>query len=222
MVWNQYTLWAGNKSARHLFCVCWLTLSILGLTPLLEAQVTGTISGFLKDPSGAAVPGAKVTAVMVAQQVTRTAQTNPEGFYNLVAMLPGTYEITFEAGGFQKLVRSGVGLSVNENIRVDATLVLGSLETQVNVEGAAPLVETVSPTMSGLVDDRRVVDLPLNGRNVIALARILPGVLNVKAPQQLSDARGGPEMNVNGGRPNMNLFTFKMVVTSTILLATRV
>lgn len=58
------------------------------------------------------------------------------------------------------------------------------------------------------MDDRRVVDLPLNGRNVIALARILPAVLNVAAPQQKSDARGGPEMNVNSGCANMNLFTF--------------
>ena len=186
-------------------------MSCLGLfscIAMVEAQVTGSISGYLKDPSGAAVPGASVTAVMVEQQVTRKVQTDPEGFYTFVAMLPGTYQISFEAGGFQKLVRSGVRLTVNENIRVDGTLTLGSVETQVNVDEAAPLVDTVSPTLSGLVDDRRVVDLPLNGRNVIALARILPGILNVEAPQQLGDARGGPEMSVNGGRANMNLFTF--------------
>ena len=145
---------------------------------------------------------------MVEQQVTRTVQTNSEGYYTLVAMPPGTYEITFEITGFQKQVRSGVPLTVNENIRVDVSLVVGAVETEVTVVGAAPLVDTASPTLSGLVDDRRVVDLPLNGRNVIALARILPGVLNVNAPPQLDDARGGPEMDVNGGRPNMNLFTF--------------
>ena len=195
-----------KRSRKRLYLMS--CLGLFSCIAVVEAQVTGSISGYLKDPSGAAVPGASVTALMVEQQLTRKAQTDGEGFYNFVAMLPGTYEIRFEAGGFQKLVRSGVRLTVNENIRVDATLTLGSVETQVNVEGAAPLVDTVSPTLSGLVDDRRVVDLPLNGRNVIALARILPGVLNVKAPQQLGDARGGPEMSVNGGRANMNLFTF--------------
>jgi Carboxypeptidase regulatory-like domain/TonB-dependent Receptor Plug Domain len=198
--------WTTGKRSGQFSLV--LSIILSGLVSVSEAQVTGTISGYVKDPSAAAVPGADVTAVMVAQQITRTTQTNSEGFYNFVAMLPGVYEITFEAGGFQKLVRSGVRLTVNENIRVDVNLTLGPLETEVNVAGAAPLVETVSPTLSGLVDDRRVVDLPLNGRNVIALARILPGVLNVEAPQQLSDARGGPKMNVNGGRANMNLFTF--------------
>lgn len=209
MHWISSIRWSQETARR------WTTrlslVAVLGLLcglPVSQAQVTGTISGYIKDPTGAAVPGANATAVMVEQQITRKTQTNSEGFYTFVAMLPGTYEITFEAGGFQKLVRSGIRLTVNENIRVDAALTLGSVETQINVDGAAPLVDTVSPTLSGLVDDRRVVDLPLNGRNVIALARILPGVLNVRAPQQLSDARGGPTMNVNGGRPNMNLFTF--------------
>jgi hypothetical protein len=208
MDWRRIELGKWTVSKRPGGLSLFFSVVLLGLASVSEAQVTGTISGYIKDPSGAAVPGATVTAIMIEQQVTRNAQTNSEGFYNFVAMLPGEYEITFEAGGFQKLVRSGVKLTVHENIRVDAALTLGSLETQVNVEGGAPLVETVSPTLSGLVDDRRVVDLPLNGRNVIALARILPGVLNVEAPQQMSDARGGPEMNVNGGRPNMNLFTF--------------
>jgi hypothetical protein len=197
-----------SSIGRFLCVVFWGTLGILILPSWVEAAVTGTISGYVRDPSGAAVPGVNVTAKMVEQQISRTVQTNSEGYYTMVAMPAGTYEITFEMTGFQKQVRSDVPLSVNENIRVDVSLVLGSVETEVTVAGVAPLVDTVSPTLSGLVDDRRVVDLPLNGRNVIGLARILPGVLNVNAPQQLNDARGGPEMDVNGGRPNMNLFTF--------------
>jgi Carboxypeptidase regulatory-like domain/TonB dependent receptor-like, beta-barrel len=181
----------------------------LGLAPKASAQLaTGYISGYAKDPSGAAVPDVAVTAKMVEQQFSRTAQTNTEGFYAFPTMPPGTYEMSFEAAGFERQTQTGIQLSVNQNLRVDAALAIGAVETQVTVAAEAPLVDTTSSTLSGLIDDRRVVDLPLNGRNVISLARILPGVLNVKAPQQMNDARGGPEMNVNGGRANMNLFTF--------------
>jgi carboxypeptidase family protein len=196
-----------SRTIRSLLALL-IALCLPGNAPQLDAQVTGTISGYVRDPSSAAVPGANVTAKMVEQQTSRTVQTNGEGFYNFVALLPGTYEITFEVSGFQRQVRTGITLTVKENVRVDAALVLGAVETEVTIVGAAPLVDTTSPTMTGLVDDRRVVDLPLNGRNVIALARIIPGVLSVNAPQQLGDSRDGPEMNVNGGRPNMNLFTF--------------
>ena len=184
-------------------------LMAAALTPALRGQITtGSIRGYVHDPSGAAVSGANVTAKLVEQQTSRSALADSEGFYNFLALPPGNYEVTFEAAGFQREVRTGVQLTVNQNARVDTTLAVGSVETQVNVSGSAPLVETSSTALSGLVDDRRVVDLPLNGRNIISLAATLPGVLNVKAVQQMGDARGGPEMNVNGGRANMNLFTF--------------
>jgi hypothetical protein len=186
-----------------------LVLALLAPVPCAYGQiVTGNISGFVRDPSGAGVPDATVTAKLLDQQAVRTTQTNSEGYYTFLALPPGPYELTFEAKGFQKQARTGLELTVNQNLRVDAALAVGALEEQVTVSGTAPLVDTTSPTLSGLIDDRRVVDLPLNGRNVISLARILPGVLNVSAPQQMGDARGGPEMDVNGGRPNMNLFTF--------------
>jgi hypothetical protein len=185
-----------------------LALVVLNLPGALHAQVTGTISGYVTDPSGAAVPQVKVTATLVQQNVTRTTESNAEGFYNFPALLPGTYTLTAEKSAFQRLTQTDVVLTVNQNVRLDMALQLGAITQTVTVTGEAPLVDTRSPTLSGLVDDRRVVDLPLNGRNVIALARTLPGVLNVNAPQQLSDARSGPEMDVNGGRPNMNLFTF--------------
>src|SRR5206468_10368195 len=99
-------------------------------------------------------------------------------------------------------------LTVSQNLRVDGGLTVGTVQTQVDVSGAAPLVDTTDATLSGLIEERRVQDLPLNGRNIMGLAATLPGVSNVSAPQQMGDARGGPEMDVNGGRPNMNLFTF--------------
>jgi hypothetical protein len=181
---------------------------VIGVLPAsAQTATTGNISGYLRDSSGSAVPSGTVTARMTEQQLVRTTESNEEGFYSFQALPPGTYTLTFEGKGFQRQVQTGVLLTINQNLRADAALQVGTVETQVTIEASAPLVDTTSATMSGLIDDRRVVDLPLNGRNVIGLARILPGVLNVNAPQQLGDARGGPEMNVNGGRANMNLFT---------------
>ncbi len=183
-------------------------LAIVVIRTPMPAQVTGRISGFVRDPSGAPAPAASVTARMTEQQSTHAARTNGEGFYDLIALPPGAYEITFEAPGFQRQVRSGIELSINQNLRVDAGLEVGSVDTQVTVAGTAPLVDTVSPVLSGLIDDRRVVDLPINGRNIMSLAGILPGVVGVSVSQNMDNARSGPIMNVNGGRSNMNLFTF--------------
>ncbi len=184
----------------------WVLVSV-AVVPV-QAQVTGSVSGYIKDPSGAAVPGANLTAKSVEQQLTRSTQSNAEGFFNLLAMPPGTYEISAEASGFQKQIQKDVRLTVGENLRLDVQMKLGAMETEVTVSSTATLVNTSSPALSGLIDDQRVVDLPINGRNVMALTRILPGVLGVNAPQDLSDSRGGPTMNVNGGRANMNQFTF--------------
>ncbi|HEY7306744.1 MAG TPA: carboxypeptidase regulatory-like domain-containing protein [Bryobacteraceae bacterium] len=172
------------------------------------AQVaTGNISGYVKDSSGAIVPNATVTAKMVQQDAVRTTKTDAAGFYSLLSLPPGQYEMSFELTGFQKQIQTGLQLTVGQNLRVDGTLQVGSVQNEVTVGAQAPLVDTTAATLSGLIDDQRVQDLPMNGRNVITLARILPGVLNVNAQQAMSDARGGPEMDVNGGRPNMNLFT---------------
>src|SRR5579872_1501329 len=185
-----------------------VSIFFVTVTLPLGAQVTGRISGFVKDPTGAAIPSVTVTAKMTQQQSTSATQTNAEGFYDFLALPPGSYEISFEAKGFRREIRSGLDLTVNQNLRVDANLEVGALETQITVTGTAPLVDTSSPTLSGLIDDRRVVDLPLNGRNVISLAGILPGVLSVSVPQEMDNARSGPIMDVNGGRSNMNLFSF--------------
>src|SRR5438874_598429 len=106
----------------------------------IPAQVTGRISGFVRDPAGAAIPSVKITARMTQQQTTSVAQSNTEGYYDLLAVPPGSYEIAFEAPGFRRQVRAGVELTINQNLRVDASLEVGSLETEVTVTGTAPLV----------------------------------------------------------------------------------
>ena len=133
------------------------TVLALWLPAAAVAQVAGTISGFINDASGAPVPAAKVTALLVEQQLQRTAETNAEGFYTLNALPPGTFTINAEKAGFERLVRTGAVLTVNQNLRIDMTLQVGQISAEVTVTGQAPQVDTRSGTLSGLVDDRRVV-----------------------------------------------------------------
>ena len=159
-----------------------IAAAILICHPSLFAQTTGTISGLVLDSSGAGVPDAKLTATLVQQNTSRTTRSNGEGLYIFNAMPPGDYRLEVEKSGFQRLIRSDITVAINQNLRADLTLRVGDLAQSVEVTTAAPLVDTRSPALSGLVDDRRVVDLPLNGRNVISLAATLPGILNVVAP----------------------------------------
>jgi hypothetical protein len=193
---------------QHFVRVVLLVLFALAIAVPLRSQVTGTISGYVKDPSGAFALGAKVTAIQTQRNISTVTQTSAEGFYNFVALEPGPYTLRIEQAGFQTSVRGGLDLTVDQNLRVDVDLQLGAVTSTVTVTSAAALVDTTSGTVSSLVDDRRVVDLPLDGRNIMSLAELVPGVLSVHAPESMSDARAGPLMNTNGGRQNMNLFTF--------------
>ena len=198
-----------QDSLYRLLCRLSIILFLsMALISAATAQSTGSISGYVRDPSGAFLPHTTVTAVMIEQQTTRTAESDAQGFYDFIAMLPGHYVLTFESTGFQKEVHSGVELTVSQDLRLDGQLTVGAVQDEVNVTGAAAMVDTTSNTLSGLVDDQRVVDLPLNGRNIMGLAAVLPGVTAVSAPQTPSDARGGAEMDVSGSLPNSAVYTF--------------
>ncbi|MBI1897193.1 MAG: TonB-dependent receptor [Acidobacteria bacterium] len=197
------------KCARASERVFWTLIVLFVLSvSTLQAQVAGRINGYVRDTTGAVLPRATVTAVSIEQQLSRSTVTDSTGFYDLLAMPPGTYTITVEMEGFERQVQRGVRLALNENLRVDAMLRVGEVRTEVTVSSRATLVNTTNQTLSSLVDGRRVVDLPINGRNVMALARILPGVTQVKAGQQVNNTRDGPNMSVNGGRSVNNNYTF--------------
>ena len=174
---------APNRRLRLSPRISSVVLLILALVPAGLAQSTGNISGYVRDSSGAPLPHASVTAVMTEQQTKRREVTDAQGFYSFVALPAGHYTITFEAKGFEGEVRSGVELTVSQNARVDGQLAVGAVQSEVHVTSTVPLVDTTSNTLSGLIDDRRVVDLPLNGRNIMSLAETLPGVTSVSAPQ---------------------------------------
>lgn len=152
----------------------WLGM-ILALVPVTFAQGTGAISGHVRDIAGASVKGASVTAEMSEQHLKRIGSTDEDGFYNLINLPPGHYIVTIGAPGFETESLTDVELTVAQNLRLDAQLKVGQVQTQVSVVSAGTIVDTTSNALSTLIDDARVVDLPLNGRNVMNLAELVPG-----------------------------------------------
>jgi outer membrane receptor protein involved in Fe transport len=172
------------------------------------AQGTGVIYGTVTDPSGAGVAGAKVEAVLTERGSTRSGITGVTGDYVFSAMPIGAYEIRVTAAGFQQFRRSSVTLDANQNVRADAALTVGSINESVTVTAQAPLVDSRSAVMGTLIDDRRLTELPINGRNVISLAALLPGASDVSTSQTFTGDRSGPTVSMSGTKANFNLFLF--------------
>ena len=152
----------------------WLVLS---MSVAAMAQLpTATILGNVKDASGAVVPETTVTVRNVDTGQTRTVIAAEDGSYRAPALPVGNYEIRVEHPGFQSEVRRGLTLTVSQEAIVNFTLQVGAVEQTIAVTAEAPLVNTTSGSLGGLVDERKVADLPLNGRNFIDLTLLQTGV----------------------------------------------
>ena len=176
----------------------------------IVAQVTtGTISGTVKDSTGAVIPGAKVVLLNEETGLSRTVQTDTGGRYSAPSLNPGSYRVTASQEGFQTEVRSGIALSVGREAVVDLTLPVGAVTQTVEVTGEAPLVESTTANLGSLVDDRTIRELPLNGRSYDQLALLQPGV-NLFSPGIVrgSPFQGGTgkRFSASGSRPNTNNF----------------
>src|SRR4030095_16417771 len=139
------------------------------------AQTLGTITGEVKDSSGAVIPGATVTAQNVATNATRTQASNEVGAYTFAALPPGSYLIKAELAGF-KMAQNTVELHVEENLRVNLALEIGTLTETSEVIGVTSLISTENATVGTVIENRRIVELPLNGRNYLSLIALSPNV----------------------------------------------
>lgn len=174
-----------------------LCATLLLFPVFLSAQSTANIVGTVRDTSGAVVPDADVRAVNTQTGYTQSAQTTAGGGFRLPLLPIGQYDLSVEKAGFQKFVQTGITIAVNDNANIDITMTVGAVSEAVTVTSTAPLLETQSGTIKGLVDQQRIVDLPLNGRDITQLMSIQAGVIS----------RGGSygEGNsfvVNGSRGN--------------------
>ena len=164
-------------------------------------QVTASLTGTVKDASGAVIPDATVTVKHVETGLTRTTQTDAGGNYSILSLPVGEYEVTTEKSGFNQQVRRGITLVVGQQAVVNLTLEVGNVEQQVTVTGEAPIVNTTLSPTSGLVGEKEVKDLPLNGRSFDQLLTLNVGTTNYGAANT-----GHPAFSVAGRRPETNRF----------------
>jgi hypothetical protein len=183
-----------------------LLLGLLTLcSPLAFAQQeTATITGEVRDANGSVVPKATITVTNVETNVSIKSETNDQGLYTVPSLKPGSYSITVEKTGFKKSVRSGVTLQVNQVARLDVNMQVGELTTAVEVVEAATLLETETSSRGSVIDQKKIVDLPLNGRDYNQLALLSPGVL--AGTPRMSSINFKGAINVNGNRLFMNVF----------------
>jgi Carboxypeptidase regulatory-like domain len=183
-----------------------LGVSLLCGRPLIAQTIGGSLHGIVTDPSGAAVPGASVIVRNVETGATETLTTDHGGRYGVPIMPPGDYEIQVSSRGFRPLTQRGAQLALGQTLVVDLALEVGSLEAVVTVTADRPRLNLSNGSVSGLVDDRQIRDLPLNGRSFQQLALLQPGVTSALAAG--NDVVGGraPKISINGARPEQNSF----------------
>ncbi|HSQ10147.1 MAG TPA: carboxypeptidase-like regulatory domain-containing protein, partial [Burkholderiaceae bacterium] len=150
---------------------------VLALAPQLFGQATARIAGTVRDSSGAAVPGAKITATNVNTGFELTRESLSDGTYSLPLLPVGEYRLSAQVQGFQPFVRSGLTLTVEAIVTLDISLQVGQITEAVEVTAAAPLLEAQSGTLRGVIDQQRIVNLPLNGRDITQLVAIQAGVV---------------------------------------------
>src|ERR1700688_4537894 len=176
-----------------------LVIALLSAAPLIAQNAE--LSGLITDPSSLAVPHAKVSVQSADTAATRTVSSNQQGEYSVPALLPGPYNITIEANGFKTIHQNGIVVEVDQRARLDFALTIGSNTETITVQGSAPLLNASDASVSTLIGNRFVENLPLNGRSFSSLIDLTPGVVLTPANQYDQG-----QFSVNGQRPDANYF----------------
>lgn len=189
-------------SLRLFFSILMFAMFALGMSEIARAQqATGRIIGTVTDPSGAAIPDVKVTATNVATQVSQETKTNREGFYEILSLPIGAYDVRIVADGFREQRFEHQVLQIGQSLHIDAQLEIGQLSDVVEVNTQAANVETQSETIGGTVVGEAIQQAPLNGRNVLDLAKLQPGVVETNG-----DSTAAGTFSIAGGRSDSVTF----------------
>jgi hypothetical protein len=178
--------------------------------PAVRAQVSASLTGLITDPSGARVRSAAITVKNVETGTTRSTVSDDAGRYQVLALPVGEYGIKVSRTGFREQIRSGIHLAVGQEAVVDLTLGVGEVKEQVTVKEDAPIVNATTRDISGVVGERQVKELPLNGRSYDLLLQLNPGIANFTSQKTggtgISNSTTANNFAVSGNRPQQNIF----------------
>jgi hypothetical protein len=199
------------QSCRRFNCVLLLVLAALLGSNVVLADVTGSILGVVKDPTQAVVAGARVVATNVETNFNKETVSASDGTYRILALPAGIYKVTATATGFQQYNASDIDVKVNDQLRLDITLEVGSVQQQVNVEASAVQVQTESTQLGDVIESKKMLALPLNGRSYIDLLGLQAGVAPASAgtiggDRPVSGMLSAGNVSVNGQRETGNAF----------------
>ena len=197
--------WSGNRARFIRVCLA-ASLVSLYASVALRAQDTSSITGTVRDSSGAVIPGAAVAVSNPAQNLTRSTTTNAAGDYLVAGLTAGAYNLTISVAGFKQYRATGIVLRAAQKARADATLQVGATTTEITVQGGnVGQVETQSSELSGTVTGKEISQLELNGRNFTQLVTLVPGVSNQTGQDEGTvGVYGNISFSVNGGRVEYN------------------
>src|SRR6476660_7805289 len=202
--------YASIRSAKLLSRFMFAALVLSSLILPAKAQVSASISGIVTDASGAAVAAAELTVKSSETGWTRTTKTDTSGRYLVLSLPVGNHEMKVKASGFKEMVRTGIQLAVGQEARVDFQLVILEPVETVQVKGDVSVVNTSTADISGLVGEKQVKELPLNGRSYDLLMPLNPGIVNFTSQKTggtgISNSTTANNFAVSGNRPQQNLF----------------
>jgi hypothetical protein len=184
----------------------------LAVIPSWAQTPTGDITGTVTDPTGAAVVGAVITITSNTTQSRRTVTSNDSGVYSLPSLMPGNYSMKVEMKGFKSSERKDIELQVGQVAGIDFSMQVGNVSETVEVEGGAPVLETENATLGTVIENRRIEELPLNGRNPLQLVSLTPGATtngpaSSQGQQRMGGARNAFSLNVSGQRVSFNHYS---------------
>src|SRR5215475_1312191 len=178
----------------------------------LWADVTGAITGVVRDPKQAVVTGAKVQVTNVQTNVSQETTTGADGSYHFLALPPGSYKVTATASGFRAYNATDITLQVNDQLRIDITLQVGAIAETVDVSASALHIETENTQLGDVIDSKKMLALPLNGRSYLDLLGLQAGVAPDTAGTIGGDRpvsgyiQNAGNISVNGQRETANAF----------------